>query len=54
MKEFQKSIKDPFYSKDALNTFQQEQKDYLKVNYKRKAKFRWPHLDLFKKANETK
>ena len=51
MKAFQKEIKDPFYSKENMQTFQDEQKKHLKINYRKKAGFKWPHLDLFRKAN---
>ena len=52
MQEFQREIKDPFADKANIKTFITEQKEYLKKPYK-KAGFRWPHLDMFKKAQEA-
>jgi len=52
MKAFQKEIKDPFLDRKNLDTFQKEQMAHRKINYRKQKGFRWPHLDLFKKANQ--
>ena len=52
MQAFQRGIKDPFASRDNIATFIAEQKEYLNKPYKRSG-FRWPHLDMFKAAQET-
>ena len=52
MHDFQREIKDPFASKENIAAFIGEQKEYLNKPYK-KPGFRWPHLDMFKKAQET-
>ena len=52
MHDFQREIKDPFASKENIATFIAEQKEYQSKPYK-KPGFRWPHLDMFKKAQET-
>ncbi|MCP4785274.1 MAG: sulfatase-like hydrolase/transferase [Fuerstiella sp.] len=52
MQDFQRQIKDPFASSQNIATFIAEQKEYLHKPY-RKPGFRWPHLDLFRKAQET-
>lgn len=52
MQDFQREIKDPFASQANVATFIAEQKEYQNKPYKRPG-FRWPHLDLFKKAQET-
>jgi N-sulfoglucosamine sulfohydrolase len=51
MQEFQHEIKDPFASKENIATFIAEQKEYVNKPYK-KSGFRWPHLDMFKNAQE--
>lgn len=51
MKDFQKKIKDPFLDRKNLDLFQAEQMRHRTINYRKKDGFRWPHLDLFKKAN---
>lgn len=51
MKEFQREINDPFLDPKNLDRFEAEQIKYQKVNYRRKKGFRWPHLELFEKAN---
>lgn len=48
MQAFQQRIQDPFANPANLETFIAEQKEYQKKVY-RKAGFRWPHLDMFKK-----
>lgn len=52
MQKFQREIKDPFASKENIATFIAEQKEYQHKPYK-KPGFRWPHLDMFAKAQET-
>ena len=52
MRDFQRFIKDPFADKKNVATFIAEQKEYLSKPYK-KPGFRWPHLDMFKKAQEA-
>ncbi len=52
MHDFQREIKDPFASKENVATFIAEQKEYLTKRYKR-PDFRWPHLDMFKKAQKA-
>ena len=52
MRAFQHEIKDPFVDKANIATFIAEQKEYLNRPYKR-PNFVWPHLALFKKAQET-
>lgn len=52
MQNFQQEIKDPFASKENIDTFIAEQKEYLNKPYK-KAGFRWPHLDMFEKIQEA-
>jgi len=51
MQQFQHEIKDPFASKENIATFIAEQKEYVNKPYK-KSGFRWPHLDMFKSAQE--
>jgi N-sulfoglucosamine sulfohydrolase len=51
MKAFQKEIKDPFLDKKNMDLFEAEQIEHQKINYKKKKGFRWPHLELFEKAN---
>jgi arylsulfatase A-like enzyme len=51
MQEFQQEIKDPFASSQNIATFIAEQKEYLHKPYKNPS-FRWPHLDMFKSAQE--
>jgi N-sulfoglucosamine sulfohydrolase len=53
MQDFQHKIKDPFADKDNLAAFIAEQKEYQEKRY-RTSEFRWPHLDLFKRWNESK
>ena len=48
----QRDIKDPFASRENIATFIAEQKEYLHKPYKRSG-FRWPHLEMFEKAQET-
>ena len=52
MKDFQKKIKDPFLHRKNLDLFQAEQMRHRTINYRKINGFRWPHLDLFKKANQ--
>lgn len=52
MQDFQREIKDPFASKQNVDTFIAEQKEYLHKPYK-KSGFRWPHLDLFEEAQQA-
>jgi len=52
MQEFQREIKDPFADKASIATFIAEQKDFQSKPYK-KPNFRWPHLDLFRNAQES-
>ena len=52
MLDFQRDIKDPFASGENIATFIAEQKEYLNKPYKQTS-FRWPHLDMFKAAQET-
>ena len=52
MRDFQHQIKDPFADKANIATFIAEQKEYVNKPYK-KPGFRWPHLDMFQKAQET-
>ena len=52
MQDFQRQIKDPFADHENITTFIAEQKEYLDKHYKR-AGFRWPHLNMFKAAQET-
>ena len=52
MRDFQKKIKDPFLHRQNLDLFQAEQMRHRTINYRKKDGFRWPHLDLFKKANQ--
>lgn len=52
MKNFQKEIKDPFLHRKNLDSFQAEQMRHRTINYRKKKDFKWPHLDLFKKANQ--
>ena len=51
MQDFQHQIKDPFASRENIATFIAEQKEYQGKPY-RKPGFRWPHLDMFEKAQE--
>lgn len=51
MQEFQQKIKDPFASSQNIATFIAEQKEHLHKPYKNPS-FRWPHLDMFKNAQE--
>jgi len=48
MKSFQREINDPFVDEKNLKIFYEEQKKYLKMNYRGKKGFSWPHLELFK------
>lgn len=52
MLDFQREIKDPFASRENIATFIAEQKEYQHKPYKTSG-FRWPHLDMFKAAQET-
>lgn len=52
MKTFQKEINDPFLDTKNLDTFQEEQLKYRKINYRKKKGFRWPHLKLFEDTNK--
>ncbi len=52
MQDFQCQIKDPFASSENIATFIAEQKEYLHKPYRRSG-FRWPHLDMFRKAQEA-
>lgn len=52
MQDFQRQIKDPFASSENIATFIAEQKEYQEKRY-RTSEFRWPHLDLFKRAQEA-
>jgi len=52
MKSFQKEINDPFLDKKNLDIFEAEQTKHQKINYRKKKGFRWPHLELFEKANQ--
>jgi len=52
MREFQRRIKDPFADEDSIATFIAEQKEYQRKVY-RKAGFRWPHRELFKRTQAT-
>lgn len=47
MQEFQDDIGDPFSEKANVDRFIAEQKEHLKIDYRRKKGFRWPHLDMF-------
>jgi N-sulfoglucosamine sulfohydrolase len=52
MKTFQKKIKDPFFSKENIDFFIKEQKEHKSPStYKKVKGFEWPHLELFRKAN---
>ncbi|MCP4480460.1 MAG: sulfatase [Planctomycetaceae bacterium] len=51
MRQFQTSINDPFINKTNLDAFEKEQLSHQKINYRKKANFRWPHLEMFKKTN---
>jgi N-sulfoglucosamine sulfohydrolase len=51
MQDFQREIKDPFASKENIAAFIAEQKEYQQKPYK-KPGFRWPHLDMFKRAQD--
>ncbi|MEJ6572919.1 MAG: sulfatase [Akkermansiaceae bacterium] len=51
MKAFQREIKDPFVDKENMDQFEAEQIEHQKINYRKKKGFRWPHLELFEKAN---
>jgi N-sulfoglucosamine sulfohydrolase len=51
MRQFQTSINDPFINKTNLDAFEKEQLSHQKINYRKKADFRWPHLEMFKKTN---
>ena len=48
MKSFQREINDPFVNEKNLKSFYEEQKKYLKINYRGKKDFSWPHLEFFK------
>jgi len=52
MQSFQRRIKDPFANRPNIAAFIAEQKEYQSKPYKRQG-FRWPHLDMFKKAQES-
>ena len=52
MREFQRRIKDPFAERNNIATFIAEQKEYQQKPY-RAPGFRWPHLDMFRKAQEA-
>ncbi|MDG1898199.1 MAG: sulfatase-like hydrolase/transferase [Fuerstiella sp.] len=52
MQDFQREIKDPFASRENIATFIAEQKEYQSKPYKRPG-FRWPHLDLFERAQQS-
>ena len=52
MQDFQREIKDPFASRENIATFIAEQKEYQNKPYKISG-FRWPHLDMFRKAQEA-
>ena len=52
MLDFQREIKDPFASNENIATFIDEQKEYQQKPYK-KPGFRWPHLDMFEKAQKA-
>ena len=52
MQEFQRRIKDPFADRNNIATFIAEQKEYQQKPYKNPG-FRWPHLDMFKQAQEA-
>ena len=52
MRQFQMDIKDPFAKAANIATFISEQKEYAHRQY-RKNDFRWPHLDMFKTAQES-
>ncbi len=52
MRDFQHQIKDPFADRENIAAFLAEQKEYQTKPYK-KPGFRWPHLDMFKKAQEA-
>ncbi|MEN8775303.1 MAG: sulfatase [Akkermansiaceae bacterium] len=49
MRLFQDQIGDPFLKKENLDAFHQEQmKHRVKMAYRKKKGFRWPHLEMFK------
>ena len=51
MQRFQNRIKDPFAKVNNIKTFLTEQKEYQTKPYRKKG-FRWPHLDMFAKAQK--
>lgn len=53
MHEFQQQINDPFADPKNIETFIAEQKEYQQKRYK-KPGFRWPHLDLFEQASQSR
>jgi N-sulfoglucosamine sulfohydrolase len=56
MKDFQKEIKDPFYEKENIDKFIEEQKEYKDPKSYRgegTEDFSWPHLEMFRKSNES-
>lgn len=52
MQDFQRNIKDPFSRTENVDAFIAEQKAYTHKPYKTSG-FRWPHLELFEKWNES-
>ena len=52
MRAFQGRIRDPFADRENVDAFIAEQKEYQRKPYK-KSGFRWPHLDMFEKAQEA-
>jgi len=52
MKAFQKKINDPFLDQKNLDFLQNEQMKYRTLDYKRSPGPVWPHLELFKQADQ--
>ena len=51
MRQFQNAINDPFVDQTNLDILEDEQLSHQKINYRKKAGFKWPHLELFREAN---
>lgn len=51
MRQFQNAINDPFVDRTNLDFLEDEQLSHQKINYRKKAGFKWPHLELFREAN---
>ena len=51
MRQFQNAINDPFVDQTNLDFLEDEQLSHQKLNYLKKAGFKWPHLELFRDEN---